>query len=91
MLDAIHLDEMDPKLIKKAHRKQVLESFGGHCFYCGQKPKPNQLTIDHVTPVVNGGTDSYDNLVPCCRKCNKSKGDKDVFDWLEVSGHYLDH
>lgn len=37
---------------------------------------PRRFTVDHVKPVVRGGTNDPDNLVPCCRRCNSSKGAK---------------
>jgi 5-methylcytosine-specific restriction endonuclease McrA len=43
------------------------------CQYCGST---RDLTIDHVLPRWNGGSNSWDNLVTCCRKCNLKKGDK---------------
>ena len=31
-------------------------------------------TVDHVTPELNGGMDTLDNLVACCVSCNSRKG-----------------
>lgn len=46
----------------------------GHCWYCGQVMNPfDNFTIDHVHPVADGGTNSPDNLVPCCSTCNSEK------------------
>ena len=42
------------------------------CIYC-EGPGG---TVDHVIPVLYGGTDDEDNLVPACRSCNSSKGTK---------------
>ena len=46
--------------------------YANRCAYC-YKPLPdNELTWDHVTPVSRGGTNNpWDNLVPCCRHCNR--------------------
>ena len=33
------------------------------------------MTVDHVVPKTNGGSDSWDNLVCACVKCNNRKGD----------------
>ena len=32
------------------------------------------LTIDHVVPISAGGSNNPSNLMPCCRRCNSSKG-----------------
>jgi 5-methylcytosine-specific restriction endonuclease McrA len=42
------------------------------CFYCGQKAD----TLDHIVPVVKGGTHSIGNLVSACRSCNSRKHDR---------------
>lgn len=44
------------------------------CQYCGTKT--NDLTIDHVIPKSKGGTDSWDNVIACCQRCNVKKGDR---------------
>lgn len=44
--------------------------FGGRCLRCGAE----KLTVDHVIPIVKGGTNYIDNLQPLCGVCNSSKG-----------------
>lgn len=44
------------------------------CQYCGDRNV--HMTLDHVIPRTHGGTDSWDNLVCACDKCNSRKGDK---------------
>ena len=38
-------------------------------------------TVDHVVPLVRGGSNQIGNLVPACRKCNSSKGSKLIVEW----------
>jgi hypothetical protein len=45
------------------------------CYYCGKTLKFNQTTLDHFIPLSKGGTDDIFNIVTCCKKCNKIKGD----------------
>jgi 5-methylcytosine-specific restriction endonuclease McrA len=52
----------------------------GRCVYCGCMP--DVLTQDHVIPLSRGGTHTMDNIVPACKPCNSSKGNKDVDEWL---------
>ena len=49
------------------------------CSYCGDPA----VEIDHVIPTSKGGTHELSNLVPACLRCNRSKGAKDVNDFLE--------
>lgn len=59
---------------------------GRVCIYCGAT---TGLSTDHIVPVSRAGVDpriaallnTADNCVCACRKCNSSKGDKDVFEW----------
>jgi len=45
----------------------------GVCHYCGKQVGAEALTMDHVVPVVRGGTSAKGNVVPACDACNKSK------------------
>ena len=45
----------------------------GTCHYCGQPFKPEELTLDHIVPVVRGGKSVRSNCVPCCKNCNSEK------------------
>lgn len=44
------------------------------CQYCGRKRARHELTLDHVIPVVQGGTKSWENIVTACIQCNQRKG-----------------
>lgn len=48
-----------------------------HCAYCTDSAD----TIDHVVPLVRGGTNYEGNLVPACKSCNSSKGGRTVIEW----------
>ncbi|WP_203620386.1 HNH endonuclease [Streptomyces sp. SID8499] len=41
-------------------------------------------TVDHVIPLSRGGQHAEGNLVPACKSCNSSKGDKLLIEWLLV-------
>lgn len=60
--------------------KKLLVLFDGHCPYC--KTSGHKLTIDHLVPVSQGGTNDIWNLVPCCLSCNSSKCDEDFLQWF---------
>ncbi len=59
------------------------DGFGCRCWYCGIKCTsagnlPNSFTLDHVVPLSKGGREDADNIVPCCKSCNSTKGSKSV-------------
>lgn len=43
------------------------------CIYCGSA---DDLCVDHIYPIILGGTDDYNNLACACKTCNSSKGGK---------------
>ena len=57
--------------VSKRTRFEVLRRDNYACRYC--RSDEGKLTIDHVTPVVLGGSDDPSNLVACCVDCNAGK------------------
>lgn len=45
----------------------------GKCHYCGKNFPPEDLTMDHLLPLVRGGKSNRGNIVPCCKDCNNAK------------------
>lgn len=45
----------------------------GICHYCGGHFPPEELTMDHIVPVVRGGRSTRGNVVACCKECNNAK------------------
>lgn len=55
-------------------RAAIWSKTDGHCWYCGKHCNPwLDFSVDHVIPTVNNGDVSFENLVPCCRRCNLRK------------------
>jgi 5-methylcytosine-specific restriction endonuclease McrA len=44
------------------------------CMYCADRFSTSDLTRDHVSPLSQGGTDTWTNVVTACRRCNNHKG-----------------
>ena len=64
-----------PELMKRPALRAIMwERTSGRCWYCGEPMNPfSEFSIDHLVPICDGGTNTYDNLVPCCRMCNAVK------------------
>lgn len=61
--------------------KRVLRRLrSAQCAYCGQAGG----TVDHLVPLSRGGQHAEGNLVPACRSCNSSKGDKLLVEWRPI-------
>jgi len=61
--------------------QKVLTEFKYQCAYCG---KADGLEQEHIVPVSSGGRYEIGNIVPACRHCNASKGDKPLIDWYST-------
>ena len=63
-----------PRRIVKLNRRNIYARDHNLCQYCGRSFPTRELTLDHVLPRVQGGENSWDNLVCACVKCNARKG-----------------
>jgi len=63
-----------PRRTIKLNRRNIYARDGSRCQYCGRNFPTRELTLDHVQPRVQGGGDTWTNLVCACVKCNARKG-----------------
>lgn len=63
--------------ISKTTRDFVRKRANSQCEFCGvtEVDSGGELTIDHFQPISRNGTDSLDNLLYCCSRCNLYKLD----------------
>ncbi|MEH6812016.1 MAG: HNH endonuclease [Motiliproteus sp.] len=54
--------------------KLLFRRDGHRCMYCGYEFPDAVLTRDHIMPRVQGGEDSWSNVVAACSRCNHHKG-----------------
>jgi 5-methylcytosine-specific restriction endonuclease McrA len=55
----------------------------GVCHYCGGTFLPEELTMDHLVPIVRGGKSTRGNVVPACKECNSRKKYLLPIEWEE--------
>ena len=82
-----------PKFDEKT-RDKVYAKSGGKCWYCGfsfsrkydrkNEPLAGAFTVDHVIPMIRGGSDEIENLVPACFSCNGIKKARTLEDFREI-------
>ena len=63
-----------PRQEIKLNRRNIYARDENRCQYCGKKFSTRELSLDHVLPRVQGGEESWTNLVCACVKCNARKG-----------------
>jgi 5-methylcytosine-specific restriction endonuclease McrA len=73
---------------KREIRKKVWDKSDKKCFYCRVemvfKGKQNGkfMTMEHLIPKSQGGRLTEDNIVAACRACNKARGDKSIYEFV---------
>ena len=58
---------------KRSIRDEIFDLYGEKCLKCGSN---KNIQLDHIVPVVKGGSNDISNLQPLCKTCNTSKGTK---------------
>lgn len=64
----------------------------GLAMWCGATIEDGAiLTLDHVRPHSDGGSNSERNLVCACKRCNSSRGDRKAEDFAAAVAGYVNH
>lgn len=79
--------------IRQEKRLAIYLRDGLSCCYCGSSIEDHiMLTLDHLAPYSKHGTNNDPcNLVTCCEKCNKSRGNRSLKKWLSDVSSYINH
>jgi len=63
-----------PRQEMKFNRRNIFARDRNTCQYCGRRAATSDLSIDHVIPRSRGGSNSWENVVCACTRCNVRKG-----------------
>lgn len=74
-IDQRVINDAERRAHRESLRERVYKKTPGVCWYCGDSIHHKGRTLDHVKPRARGGGDTFENLVPCCKDCNRMKGD----------------
>lgn len=69
--------------------QKLLKQQNEVCNACGKKLiqyNKKNYHVDHIVPIVSGGTNWPENLQLLCPTCNLSKGDKHPIEWARENG-----
>jgi 5-methylcytosine-specific restriction endonuclease McrA len=55
----------------------------GRCHYCRREFPVQELTMDHIVPLIRGGKSTKGNMVPACKECNNKKKHMLPIEWEE--------
>jgi len=68
----LQAEKLKAKALKKTQWWQSQLS-RGICYYCKKKFTKDQLTMDHIVPLIRGGKTKKGNVVVACKECNNKK------------------
>lgn len=57
------------------------------CYYCQQLVSRDQMTLDHIVPLIRGGQSNRSNVVLACKSCNSRKKYLLPMEWEEFLSH----
>ena len=78
--------------IRQEKRLAIYLRDGMACAYCGEGIEHGaKLTLDHITPHSQGGSNSESNLVTACHRCNSLRRDRSVDEFAASVAGYIDH
>lgn len=68
-------------------KEYLLQKWGRKCTYCSAENIP--LEIEHLVPKSKGGSNRLSNLTLACRKCNETKSNKPIEQFLKKKPELL--
>lgn len=76
--------------IRQSKRLAIYLRDGLACAYCGHSVEDGaSLSLDHLKPASKGGSNHESNLVTCCERCNKSRGNRSVRSFCRSVADYI--
>jgi len=62
------------KYVPPLNNRTLFKRDANLCLYCAMRFPTRDLTRDHITPISQGGGDTWNNVATACRRCNNYKG-----------------
>lgn len=66
-------DHVEQKYAPPLHNLPLFQRDDWLCMYCGEPFDYTSLSRDHVTPIMQDGPDTWNNVVTACVRCNNFK------------------
>jgi hypothetical protein len=63
---------------------RLLFEQGNQCFFCRKPLNPADASVEHLVASANGGNNSEENCVACCKKLNALLGSKSLKEKMQI-------
>ena len=70
--------------IRQEKRLAIYIRDGMACVYCGADAETDRMTLDHVKPFSQNGSNGANNLVTACMSCNSQRGTAKLSEFAEA-------
>lgn len=70
------IEQTRERLLARPYRNAIIERDGLICGICGGAVSPDDVDIDHMTPISRGGMSVPSNLRVTHSSCNRSRGNR---------------
>lgn len=77
-----------PRLTYTEWKNRLIE-FQFRCAYCLQQFPEENLWLEHIVGIKEGGEHRIHNVVPTCQLCNQTKGDKTLWEFQRITSEQL--
>lgn len=71
---AIKRERDTARLLRKSSWWKAKIHVAPQCYYCKVPLTPEEVTMDHILPLAQGGKSTKGNVVISCKPCNTKKG-----------------
>lgn len=65
-------------------KAKLLERDGTKCFYCGEE-MGDDITLEHIMPLNQGGPNSFSNFALCHEACNSKAGHLNIVEKVRMA------
>ena len=73
-----HTKKLNTKRKNKL-KQEIIQYQGNRCYWCGKELKEDEITLDHLLELGNGGKKySIKNLVISCEQCNNLRSNSPI-------------
>jgi len=84
VLDRRQSEEPDASEVCGRTLAEMREKQGGKCYYTGEELTLENVSLDHIIPLCDGGEHSISNVSLCTKEVNRVKGQMSEAEFVKL-------